>query len=113
MADRLIAQRLRRLPVAMVLDRQVPIAGGFRARLLGLAHLERDEVDVGLLIPGCSSVHTFGMRFALDVYFLDENGAALAVRRRVPPRRVAYCRGASAALETPAGQGGEFLSPQP
>jgi uncharacterized membrane protein (UPF0127 family) len=70
-------------------------------------------VGSGLLIPRCSSVHTFGMRFALDVCFLDQHGTALAVRRRIPPRRVAFCRGAGAVLEIPAGEGGEFSSPRP
>lgn len=65
----------------------------------------------GLLIPRCSSIHTFGMRFALDVFFLDESGRVIAVRRRVPPRRIVWQRGASAVLELPAGEGGESGTP--
>lgn len=79
-----------------------------RARLLGLAFLEREEAGPGLLIPRCASVHTFGMRFALDLFFLDEQDAALAVHRCVPPRRVISARGAAAVLEVPSVQGGEF-----
>ena len=71
---------------------------------------DRDEAGPGLLIPRCSSVHTFGMRFPLDLYFLDERGAVLAVRRQTPPRRVAFCRGAGAVLEISSGEGGEFSS---
>jgi len=89
------------------------MAYGFRARLLGLACLERDEVGPGLLIPRCSSVHTFGMRFSLDLFFLDGDGAVLAVRRTVRPRRFAHCWHARAVLEIPAVEGGEFLSPGP
>jgi uncharacterized membrane protein (UPF0127 family) len=48
------------------------------------------------------------MRFELDIFFLDDEGQAIEVRRRVPPRRVVWCRGASAVLEIPAGEGGEF-----
>jgi uncharacterized membrane protein (UPF0127 family) len=48
------------------------------------------------------------MRFELDVFFLDEAGRVIDVRRRVPPRRVVWHRGASAILEIPAGKGGEF-----
>jgi uncharacterized membrane protein (UPF0127 family) len=88
-----------------------PLAEGFRSRLLGLAWRDRAEVGAGLLIPRCSSVHTFGMRFALDVYFLDAAGRVLSVRRRVPARRVLWCRGASAVLEIPAEEGGEFSAP--
>lgn len=90
-----------------------PVAEGFRSRLIGLAWRPRAQTGPGLLIPRCSSVHTFGMRFELDVYFLDRRGRVLAVRRRVPPRRVLWCRGASAILEIPAEEGGEFAAPEP
>jgi uncharacterized membrane protein (UPF0127 family) len=80
----------------------VPVATGFRARLLGLAQLDRADAGPGLLIPRCSAVHTFGMRFALDLFFLDAAGAVLAVRQAVPPRRFARCRGAIAVVEVPA-----------
>jgi uncharacterized membrane protein (UPF0127 family) len=105
--------RLRRLPTAVVLGREVPVATGFRARLLGLAWMDRGDAGAGLLIPRCSSVHTFGMRFALDLCFLDEDGAIVSVRRAVRPRRVIFCRGAAAVLEIPAEEGGEFSSPRP
>lgn len=88
-----------------------PVADDFRTRLLGLAWRERSAAGPGLLIPRCASIHTFGMRFALDVYFLDGAGRVLAVRRRVPPRRVVWHRGASAVLEIPAAEGGEIAAP--
>lgn len=91
----------------------VPVASSFRSRLRGLAWRDRSEAQPGLLIPRCSSVHTFGMRFALDVYFLDRSGLVLSVRRRVPPRRLLWCRGAAAVLEIPAAEGGEFGAPGP
>jgi uncharacterized membrane protein (UPF0127 family) len=97
------APRLRDLPVTTVLGREIPLAATFRSRLLGLAHLDRGEAGPGLLIPRCSRVHTFGMRFALDLYFLDEAGAVVEVRRAVPSRRPAFCRRASAVLELPSG----------
>ncbi len=90
-----------------------PVARGFRARLLGLSHRRRSRAGAGLLIPRCSSVHTFGMRFELDVFFLDEAGRTIEARRRVPPRRVLRCRGASAVLEIPSAEGGENAPPRP
>jgi uncharacterized protein len=87
---------------------EFPVATSFRSRLRGLAWRQREQARPGLLIQRCSSVHTFGMRFELDVYFLDRGGGVLAVRRRVPPRRVLWCRGASAVLEIPSGEGGEI-----
>lgn len=90
---------------------RVPVAESFRSRLLGLAWRDRAQAGPGLLIPRCASVHTFGMRFALDVYFLDGDGEVIAVRRAVPPRRVLCCRGAAAVLEVPAREGGEIVAP--
>ncbi len=79
----------------------MPVAERFGARLLGLALLSADRAGPGLLIPRCSCVHTFGMRFALDLFFLAESGEVLAVRRSVPPRRLVRCHGAESVLEAP------------
>jgi hypothetical protein len=93
--------RFAGLPRRVILGRSVPEAVGFRPRLLGLALLERADAGPGLLLPRCSSVHTFGMKFALDLYFLGDDGTILAVRHAVPPRRFRACRGAAAVLEIP------------
>jgi uncharacterized protein len=99
-----LAPRLARLPTAVVLGREVRVAHDPLARLLGLAGLEREEVGVGLLIPRCSRVHTFGMRFRLDLVFLDAEGGPLLVWSGVPPRRFAGACGAAAILELPRGE---------
>jgi pyruvate,orthophosphate dikinase len=105
-----LARRLRRLPTASVLGCEVPVAAGSRARLLGLAGLERERAGDGLLIPRCSSVHTFAMRFALDLVFLDADGRVLSTRRGVGPRRVVSDRRAAAVLELPARHNGRVTS---
>lgn len=92
------------------LGREVRLARGLHARLTGLAGLDRGEAGAGLLIPRCSSVHTFGMRFELDLYFLDRAGDVIGTRLAVPPKRLAFCAGASAVLELPAGAGGEIAA---
>jgi uncharacterized membrane protein (UPF0127 family) len=81
----------------------VPVARGPRARLLGLALLDRDRAGPGLLIPCCAAVHTFGMRFELDLVFLDRAGREVGRRVGVPPRRFVRRRGAAAVLELPSG----------
>ena len=93
---------MRGLPAASVAGRCVPVAATRGARLIGLALLERDRAGAGLLIPGCSSVHTFGMRFALDLVFLDASLEIVRTVRAVGPRRVVAERRASAVLELPA-----------
>jgi uncharacterized protein len=97
----MLASRLDSLPRRVVGGREVPVAVGFRARLLGLAHLDQAAAGPGLLIPRCAAVHTFGMRFALDVWFLDEGDEVLE-RLLVPPRRFVAHGGAAAVLELPA-----------
>ena len=80
----------------------MPVAATRSSRLLGLALLDRDDAGPGLLIPRCRCVHTFGMRFPLELVFLDAAAQPVSVRRRVPPRRVAVERRARAVLELPA-----------
>jgi uncharacterized membrane protein (UPF0127 family) len=98
----MLATRLRRLPRERVCGFDVAVAAAPGARLLGLAGLSRERVGEGLLIPGCASVHTFGMRFDLDLAFLDHRGRPLEVHRRLPACRLVWCRGARAVLEVPA-----------
>jgi uncharacterized membrane protein (UPF0127 family) len=81
----------------------VPVAVTLPSRLLGLALLRSGRAGEGLLIPGCRSVHTFGMRFPIDVVFLDGARSPLDVARAVPPNRVVGDRRAAAVLELPAG----------
>jgi uncharacterized protein len=99
------ARRLRRLDRAIIAGVEVPVAERFTSRLLGLAFLSRERAGPGLVLPRCRGVHTFGMRFRLDLLFLGPGGAPLEVRRSVPPGRVARCRRAAAVLELPAGAG--------
>jgi uncharacterized membrane protein (UPF0127 family) len=94
-------RRFRHQPRAEVWGRRVPVALSRRARILGLALLDRPAAGAGLLLPGCRGVHTFGMRFPLDLVFLDRSMRAVSFRRAVPPGRVAFERGAQAVLEMP------------
>jgi uncharacterized protein len=70
------------------------VAAGFARRLLGLAGMRSLDRRRGLAIPRCSSVHTFGMRFTIDVVFVERDpgvdcATVLELRERVPPLRVA------------------------
>lgn len=78
------------------------VADGRLARLRGLIGLNGLPEGAALLLPRCSSVHTFGMRFAIDVAFLDEHGEVIAERRGVRPWRIVRCPGAASALERQA-----------
>jgi uncharacterized protein len=96
----MVPERLQSLEeVALAGCPRAFVANTGRVRLLGLAWLDDLPDDCGLLIPRCRSIHTFGMRFALDVTFLDAAGQAIHHERGMPPRRVLWCRGAAAVLE--------------
>jgi uncharacterized membrane protein (UPF0127 family) len=69
-------------------------------RLRGLLG-QRDPPRHALRLEPCRCVHTFGMRFALDLHWLDADGATLRIDRAVPPGRIRACRRARAILEVP------------
>jgi uncharacterized membrane protein (UPF0127 family) len=83
------------------------------ARLVGLTLLRELPPGHALRIPRCRSVHTFGMRFQIDILFLDDGGTVLRVEHAVLPRRVVFCRGATAVIEANAGEGRRFSPPRP
>jgi uncharacterized protein len=102
----MLARRLQQLPRHRLPDGTVAIeATTSLSRLLGLAGLDRDAVPPrhGLLLRRCRSVHTFGMRFDLDLIFLSPHGSVIAVERGVPPARIRTRRDAAAVLERPSG----------
>jgi uncharacterized protein len=71
--------------------------------LLGRKSLPSGE---GLLIRPAPSIHTFFMRFPIDVVFLSRQGEVLKVAERVPPWRARSCRHSYAVLELAAGEAG-------
>lgn len=67
--------------------------------------LGRDGLDpqTAMLIAPCPAVHTWFMRFAIDVVFADGEGRVLKVCANVKPFRFAAAFGAFAAIEMAAG----------
>jgi Uncharacterized conserved protein len=57
----------------------------------------------GLWIVPCESVHTFFMRFAIDLVYLDRHNKVKKVQRAVAPWRMSLCLTAHSILELPAG----------
>jgi uncharacterized protein len=81
-----------------------------RSRRRGLARLDALSPDHGLLIPRCPAVHTFGMRFPLDLIWLGKGEKVVRVDRDVPPHRLRACLRARSVLETLGGQADAFLA---
>jgi len=82
---------------------QVRVAGSFIARGLGLLAGAPLQADEGLLIAPCGSIHTLGMRYAIDVVFLDAAGRVLRICPNVGAGRARIGRGARSVLELRAG----------
>jgi len=68
--------------------------------LLGRSSLPEGE---GMLIERCSSIHTFFMKFPLDVVFVNADLVVRKVVRHVDPWRFAASFGARHVVELPAG----------
>jgi hypothetical protein len=103
--------RLERLPARELSDgRRVAEAKGLRARMLGLALLDELPSHWGLHIPKCRSVHTFGMRFPLDLIWLGPDGEVVEIQRDVPRRRNRACKAARSVVEVNAGQAAAFVA---
>jgi len=69
--------------------------------LLGQKEIKKGE---GLYIPACRSIHTFFMRFPIDVVFIDDDNRITRVAPSLVPFRIAFGpRNTAGVLELPAG----------
>jgi uncharacterized membrane protein (UPF0127 family) len=89
---------------------RIDVAETWRARLRGLAFTDRSQAPEALLFPGTRSVHTVGMRFAVDLVWLDDAGRIVRVDCGVAPNRHRWCRAARAVIETPAGASDRLIA---
>ena len=80
------------------------VADNFLTRLRGLLGRRELPRDEGLLINPTSSIHTWFMRFPIDVVFLDRDLGVVGVAADVRPWRLRWRRGARQVLELAAGE---------
>lgn len=80
------------------------LAESFITRLRGLIGRKNIDSGEGLWINPCKGVHTFGMRFPIDVVFLDTQLHIIAIAQSMEPNRLTrqYMQAASA-MELPSG----------
>jgi uncharacterized membrane protein (UPF0127 family) len=86
-----------------VLASSVELAVTSAERRRGLLGREAMEPDSALVITRCAAVHTFWMRFAIDVVFVDSSGTVKKIVEELAPWRMAGALFASTAIEFPAG----------
>ncbi len=85
------------------LGQEITLANASGERRKGL--LKRDSLNpgTGLWIYPCEAVHTFFMRFAIDVIFLDRENRVRKITASLQPWRMSACMAASSVLELRAG----------
>jgi len=87
-----------------IVGERVRTASTFLSRFVGLLGTAAIAEGEGLWIIPCRGVHTLGMRYPIDVAFLDAGGVVVGVLEGLPPNRVRRAfRGALGALEMRAG----------
>ena len=82
---------------------RVELAVDSESRRRGLLGRDAFEEGSALIIAPCSAVHTFSMRFAIDVVFVARDGRVKKTYAAVPASRMAFSAGAFAVIELPAG----------
>ena len=81
----------------------VTLADTRASRRRGL--LGRDGMNEGeaLMLSPCTAIHTFFMRFAIDVIFVDRDSRVVRTVSRMRPWRIAIAWRARSVIELPAG----------
>ena len=72
-------------------------------RRTGLLKHSRLDPGTGLWISPCEAVHSFGMKFAIDLVYLDRKKKVRKIRKEMVPRRLSACLSAHSVLELPVG----------
>ena len=90
-----------------VLAEKAELADTSAKRRTGLLKHSRLEPGEGLWIVPCESVHTFFMKFPIDLVYLDKKKKVKKVRHAVPAWRLSACLFAHSILELPAGTASE------
>jgi hypothetical protein len=80
------------------------VADRMLSRMKGLLGRRSLPAGEGLLIRPAPSIHTFFMRFPIDVVFLSRAGEVMKISANVRPWRTRSCRRAYAVLELAAGE---------
>ena len=87
----------------ILLADKLMIADTFWKRLRGLLGTREWPEGNAFLLRPCNSVHMFGMKYCLDVLFLDRQNIVLAAVESLAPGRLKLCRGAKCVVELPDG----------
>jgi len=99
--------RIRNLTKHTLLADRADIADTSAKRRTGLLKHTGLEPGEGLWIAPCEAIHTIGMKFPIDVLFLDRKRKVLKIKHAMPRGRMAVSLFAHSVLELPSGQAAE------
>ena len=80
--------RVRAVRTQAVMASKARMARSLRARAVGLLGRRELPPDEALIFPWCSSIHTVGMRFPIDVIFVDRRWRIVALKAGLPPGKM-------------------------
>jgi len=87
-----------------IVSESVTVMDSFGRRMKGLLGRRRLRQGEGVVLRPSWSVHTWFMRFPIDLLFIDRDGRVLRAAENVGPFRfVSGGRGARRTIELPAG----------
>lgn len=95
--------RIRNATRQEVLAEEAMAADNFWRRLKGLLGTKHLAPGAGLVIRPCSSVHTFGMNYAIDVLFVNREDIVTKIVSYMKPGHLAADWGSRYVIELPAG----------
>lgn len=84
------------------ISREAKIAGTFSQRLLGLMFRKGMKREEALVFYRAASIHTFFMRFPIDLVYLDKQNKVVKIYDALKPWKLAFCVKAFAVIELPA-----------
>ena len=96
--------RVTNLTRGTLLADRADIADTSAKRRTGLLKHSKLDPGEGLWIAPCEGVHTFGMKFTIDVVFLNKKRKILKIRPNMVRRRISLSLLAHSVLELPAGR---------
>jgi uncharacterized membrane protein (UPF0127 family) len=94
---------VRNLSKSTVLGDRIEVADTSERRRTGLLKHTGLGAGEGLWIVPCEGVHTFGMKFAIDVIYVNRKKQVVKIRPNMVQRRISLCLTAHSVVELPVG----------
>jgi hypothetical protein len=97
-----VSRAIRAEDGATVID-PLHVPRGMLARMRGLLGRDGLAYGEGMWFAPCWSIHTFGMRFAIDIVYLNRHGEVCKIVSEMRPGRLSACLSASSVIELASG----------